>query len=203
MACSDAYENPVPGLGPNTLKAGIELQVDRSGHSTSRAWYQWYVEPPRVDGDTPVDLEGYPLDWVGENGMYQYVYRTTIDNFPVTPGDSVICFVQHLPPDQGYYNAGVINFGNETTGQYIALTLAAPPPAGETNPPQVFVEWGIYAGVALPNFGSVTFSDALACSPAEIGDPSQAGSAEIENGSGTVLTQTTTSVDAVTITFIG
>ncbi len=184
----------------DVLQAGVEQSVDANGRASYVAWYEWFVDPPTaVPPGTPLDGSGYPQSWFPK---YQYIYQTNIPNFTVVDGDRIFCSVQYLTNN----TAGIIYFGNDTTGKYFSLTLDPPPGAsfnGST------VEWimevpdGGLPVASLPKFTPVTFSSAIACGANAIGNPQTADTINIENSANTQLTAVAVGDYTATISFTG
>jgi hypothetical protein len=177
------------GISNDVLQAGIQQTVDAAGHAGYVAWFEWYAPPT---SDSP-----------------PYVYQTNIENFPVSPGQNVFCYVVLF--QNGFFPGiplGIITFQNEATGQVAAATLLPPPGAaaqGNT------VEWIMEAPdggeptSALPNFTPVQFTSALASNydGSIVGNPENGDTINVETAGGQVLTSVAVGNETVTINFIG
>jgi hypothetical protein len=168
----------------DVLQAGIEQKVDVNGNATYLAWYEWFA--PAVSGSPG------------------YIYQTNI-SMSVSAGDEVGCVIQYFPNQQ----AGSISFGNSTTNENFAITLAPPPGASFSG---ACAEWIMEAPdggeptSALPSFTAVTFIDAQACTSDQDvsqADPNSGILVNLIDTSGTVLTSTSATDSTATITFIG
>ena len=189
----------------DVLQAGIQQRVDAQGNPSYVAWYEWFVPAPQnLPPGTPVDNNGYPIAWVGNNGQFRYVYQTNILNFPVRPGQQVYCSVQYINNN----TAGQIYFANNDTAQYFSITLAPPPGASFSGQS---VEWIMEAPdggeptSSLPRFSPVVFTSAVACGANNTSaNPASGDILNITNAAGSVtLTLTTVGTDEATVTFIG
>ena len=135
-----------------------------------------------------------------------YVYQTNISNLPIKPGDTVSCSVQYINGA-----AGQINFGNQTTGKHMSVTLVPPPGATfDGNSAEWIMEApdGGEPTSALPNFTPVTFTSALACPAAggTVGNPQSGDTFTVVNSSvspAKTLTSTALASLSVTISFTG
>jgi hypothetical protein len=137
------------------------------------------------------------------------VYQTNFENFPVSPGQNVFCYVVLF--QNGFFPGiplGVITFQNEATGQVAAATLLPPPGAaalGNT------AEWIMEAPdggeptSSLPNFTPVRFTSALASNydGSVVGNPENGDTINVETSAGTILTSVAVGNETVTIDFIG
>jgi Peptidase A4 family len=165
----------------DVLQAGVEQKVDASGFPSYIAWYEWYAPP--VSGSPP------------------YIYQTNIPNFFVQPGQMVYCCVHYIN-----HTAGCISFANDATGEHFSITLA-PPPGASFNASSC--EWIMEAPdggepvSSLPRFTPVIFTGGIACGPGDITIPGDCDTLNIQNVSGTVLTNATVNGETATITFIG
>jgi len=166
----------IPGTtSTDVLQAGVEQRVDAAGNAHYDAWIEWYVPAPtNLPPSTPVDMQGYPLAWVGPHGQYKYVHQANINSFPVKAGEEVSVVVQYVKhkgdeignplPPKAPYSFGAISFVNLTRHKSHRFYLKPPPGAafaGES------AEWVMElpdggAGT-LPKFTSVTFETAGAC----------------------------------------
>jgi hypothetical protein len=130
-----------------------------------------------------------------------YVFQVNIPNFTVAPGQTVFCSAQYI--NSG--TAGYLYFANDTTGEHFSITLVPPPGASFDGSS---AEWimeapdGGYPNSALPKFGLVNFTSALACRPNVVGNPQNGVIWTIVNGSQT-LTSTTLAQDEVSVKFTG
>jgi hypothetical protein len=167
----------------DVLQAGIEQKVNAAGQASYFAWYEWFA--PQQAGSPP------------------YIWEVGIPNFPVTPGQQVMCSVQYVNGNK----AGYIYFANQTTGAHFSITLAPPPGAnfkGNT------IEWIMEAPdggepkSSLPKFTPVVFTPAIGCGPNNVfGNPQNANTVNIDTAAGKVLTSVALASSSVTIDFIG
>ena len=174
----------IDGFNSNdVLQAGIQQRVTANGQAQYIAWYEWFA--PQQPTSPP------------------YIFQTNIPNFPVNPGQTVTCSIQY----GNNKTTGVINFGNNTTGQHFSITLAPPPGASFTGN---CVEWIMEAPdggephAALPKFTPVTFSNAAGCtqSAQTVANPQNGDFININNGSQT-LTKVALGNDTVQVNFTG
>jgi hypothetical protein len=94
------------------LQAGIQQRLLPNGQALCIAWYEWFA--PQQPNSPP------------------YIFQTNIPNFPVLPGQSVSSSIQYT----NNKTTGLINFGNNTTGQHFSITAAlSPSRLGERRPP--------------------------------------------------------------------
>jgi hypothetical protein len=166
----------------DVLQAGVQQYVDANGNASYVAWYEWY-SPAQANSPS-------------------YIYQTNIANFPVSPGDTVYCSVAYVSNN----TAGQIYFANDTTGEYVTITLAPPPGASFSGN---CAEWIMEAPdggeptSSLPDFSPVTFTSATCCGPAyNSGNPVN-GDTWTVVAAGTVLTAETLGSNTVTISYVG
>jgi Peptidase A4 family len=175
----------------DVLQAGIDQRVDANGNASYFPWYEWYIQD-----DNKHDLP-------------HYIYETSIPNFPVKPGDQIVCFCYY----QGH-TAGNIMMANNTNNSYIHITLAPPAAPGQPSPATFngsSVEWimevpdGGENNSSLPKFTPVKFADCVACvSDGSTIKPSDCDTLNVINPqTNQVLTSVTTDENSVTINFIG
>lgn len=131
----------------DVLQAGVEQDVDGSGHAHYYAWYEWYVD---IDAEKKIGPK--------------YVFQVSIPTVPVTAGDEIFVSVQYIGKSFGY-----LWLANRTTGKHFVIILAPPPNAdfaGNT------VEWimedpnGGEDETSLTKFTPVIFTSAIACTAA-------------------------------------
>jgi Peptidase A4 family len=171
------------GIGSNDLlHAGIERCVSADGVASCVAWFEWCA---------PAQAASPP-----------YVHQTNIANFPVSAGQDIFCSVQYIGNRAGY-----IYFANETTGQHFSVTLAPPPGATFSGNS---AEWIVEAPqasevcTALPRFGPVAFTSAIACSSSgALGNPKRGDTVDVEDASGGILASVEVADYAAAIDFTG
>lgn len=132
-----------------------------------------------------------------------YLYETEITNFPVHPGDEIVCSVFYV--DNA--TAGYVALGNVTTGDYFSITIY-PPPAADVSGSSI--EWIMETPTldaeltVLPKFTPVVFTDAFGCGPNfTIGNPMNGTTDNIINAAQLPVTSVTLASDKVTIDFTG
>jgi hypothetical protein len=185
----------------DVLQAGIQQQIVSffNGHTVIQiplytAFYEWNIQNPQP-------------------GTPGYVYITTIDNFPVSPGDEIYCSVQYVYSHvTGQKVAGRIDMGNSSskTTQQFSITLA-PPDGADFNGRSA--EWIMEAPsfgrvpATLPAFTPVTFTTCVACSADETtiihpGDDCDIWNVVKPYPGGAPRTNTTVDDESVTISYV-
>ena len=131
-----------------------------------------------------------------------YVWQTNITNFPVNPGDTVLCTVQYL----NNKTAGTLAFANQNTGKHFSITLVPPPGASFSGN---CAEWimeapdGGYPIAALPKFTPVKFINSSCKSGAGVaGNPKSGDTWNVVYNQKT-FTAVALASDAVTVSFQG
>jgi Peptidase A4 family len=168
----------------DVLQAGVQQQVDSNGVPSYVAWYEWFAPQ--------------------QAGSPGYIWQTNINNFPVSPGDTVFCSVQYIGS-----TAGHLFFFNATNPKAVPLSITLVPPPGATfdgESAEWIMECNDYGEPlqSLPAFTPVNFSGAVACSAsAPSANPINGDVFVILGADGEDLTETALGDGTVEITFIG